>query len=48
MSPTRRVALALLGADLALFAFFFAIALVEHSGNTVLPSLALQWEVARA
>ena len=48
MNPSRRVALALLGADLALFAIFFAVALVEHSGNIVVPSLALQWEVAQA
>ena len=48
MNPTRRVALSLLGADLALFAFFFAVALLAHSGNIVVLSLALPWELAWA
>ncbi|HUX39991.1 MAG TPA: hypothetical protein VMV83_02400 [Rectinemataceae bacterium] len=48
MNPTRRVALALLGADLAVYAFFFLIALLGHSGDIVISALALQWELARA
>ena len=48
MSPSRRVALALVGADLALFAFFFALALASHSATIVIPRLSLPWELATA
>ncbi|HUX38697.1 MAG TPA: hypothetical protein VMV44_12420 [Rectinemataceae bacterium] len=48
MSASRRVAMALVGADLALFAFFFALALASHSATIVVPRLALPWELATA
>lgn len=48
MSPSRRIALALLGADLGLFALFFAVALAGHTATIVVPILALRWELASA